>query len=130
MKRIKSTVTYVVPHWNYCNSDNLLHGTELSKDTCKFCVKTKTGYDCLLYNRSLSVNDGYITKIRACCEATAGYASNVDSTVAPPGPTVEPKELIKQTIDIYVKTVNDLLSQGYPKPLAEQVAKKYLLGDK
>ena len=99
----------------------------MTKDTCRFCIKTKAGYQCLLYNESLSVNDGFISKIRDCCKATAGYQSDIVTDVAPPGPTISPKELMKSTIDIYVKTVNDLLGQGYPKQLAEQVAKQYLL---
>ena len=127
MKRIQSTVTYTVPNWNYCNSDNLINGGELSKHTCRFCVKTKAGHECLLYNESLSVNDGFISKVRACCKATAGYQSNIVTDAAPQGPTIPPKQLMKSTIDLYAKTVNDLLAQGYPRNLAEQVAKQYLL---
>lgn len=126
MKKIKSTVTYVVPHWNFCNSDNLVNGGELTKDTCRFCVKTKAGHQCLLYDESLSVNDGFITKVRACCKATAGYESVIEPQ---PGPTVQPKDLMKQTIDLYNKTVNDLMRQGYPKQIADTVAKQYVLGD-
>ena len=127
MRKIKSTVTYTVPSWNYCNSDNLVNGGELTTNTCRFCVKTKTGHDCLLYNEALSVSDGYISKVRACCRATAGYPSAIDE--APPVPTIPPKQLMSQTIDLYSKTVSDLLGQGYPRALAEQVAKKYLLGE-
>ena len=51
----------------------------------------------------------------------------IDADVPPPAPTVSPKDIIKQTIDLYSKTINDLLGQGYPRNLAEQVAKQYLL---
>lgn len=124
MKKIKSQVTYTVPNWNFCNNDNLLPGGHLQKDTCRFCIKTKTSHHCVLYDRSLSVNDGLIEKVRECCKATAGFASSVEE---PTVPTIEPRELIKQTIDLYNKTVNKLISQGYPRQIAEAAAKVYLL---
>ena len=127
MKKIKSTVSYIVPHWNFCNSDNLINGGELSKETCKFCVKTKTGHRCLLYGVTLDTNDGFISKLKDCCMATAGFASAIN--IPPPPPTVPPKEIMKQAIDIYNKTMNDLMSQGYPRQMAENIAKKYVLGD-
>ena len=45
-----------------------------------------------------------------------------------PAPTIPPKDLMKQTIELYSKTVSDLVAQGYPRPMAEQAAKKYILG--
>lgn len=128
MKRIQSQVTYTVPAWNFCNNDNLLPGGRLQKDVCRFCIKDKFGHRCLLYDQPLKTDGEFIDKVRACCKATAGFASVIDE--APQVPTIQPKELIKQTIDLYTKTVDELLKQGYPKPLAETVAKKYLLGDK
>ena len=127
MKRIHSMVHYDVPSWNFCNSDFLTMGSELSGDTCRFCQKTPTGHHCLLYDESLDVNDGLIKKVRACCKATAGFESVIDSP--PPAPTLQPKELMKQTIKLYTKTVNDLMAQGYPKAIAETVATKHVLGE-
>ena len=127
MKVIKSNITYTVPNWNFCNSDNLINGGEVSKHTCKFCVTTKDGPRCLLYDQSLSVRDGLISKVRDCCKATAGFESNI--APAPQGPTVDPKELMKHTIQLYTKTVDDLIKQGYPQPMAATVARKYVLGE-
>lgn len=127
MRQIKSTVTYVVPNWNFCNSDNVIHGGEITKNTCRFCIKSKTGHHCVLYDRSLSVNDGLIYKVRACCEATAGFASAID--LPPPTPTINPKELMRHTIDLYTKTVNDLVNQGYPRSLADIAAKNGILSE-
>lgn len=98
----------------------------MQNDTCRFCVKTKAGHRCLLYDKPLKTDGEFIDKVRECCKATAGFASNISE--APPGPTIQPKELMKQTIELYSKTVNDLLTQGYPRAMAETVAKKYLLG--
>ena len=128
MKKITSQVTYTVPNWNFCNNDNLLPGGRLQKDTCRFCVKTKTGYRCLLYDQPLKTDGEFIDKIRECCKATAGFASRIED--APLVPTLEPHELMKQTIDLYAKTVNELLSQRYPRTIAEQVAKQHILGNK
>lgn len=127
MKRIKSTVTYKVPHWNFCNSDNLTFSAEVSDETCRFCIKDKTGCYCALYDTSLSVKDGMISKVRDCCKATAGFPSNIEPAEVP---TIPPKDLMKQTIELYDKTVKDLMAQGYPQPIATATAKKYVLGGK
>ena len=124
MKKIKSTVTYTVPNWNFCNSDNLINGGELSKNVCRFCVKGR----CLLYDEQLTISGEFINKVRACCKATAGFASAIDEPAQ--APTVPPRELMKQTIDLYNKTVKDLMAQGYPKQIADNVAKQYVLGSK
>lgn len=126
MKKIKSTITYHVPHWNFCNSDNLLVGGDMSTHTCKFCIKTKAGVRCALYDEPLSTDGIYIHKVRECCKATAGYESTIDE--APAAPTIEPKEIVKHTIEQYDKTVDALLAQGYPKALAKQAARQMLLG--
>lgn len=128
MKRIQSQVTYTVPSWNFCNNDNLLPGGRLQNDTCRFCIKTKTGRHCVLYDQPLRTDGEFIDKARECCKATAGFASNI--VEAPPAPTIDPRELIKQVVDLYAKTVNDLLAQGYPRQIAETLAKKHLLSDK
>lgn len=125
MKRITSTVTYTVPNWNFCNIDRFDMG-QMSKKTCDFCIKTKEGLRCALYDETLSVRGEFVNKTQRCCKATVG----VTSTVAPdPGPTIDPKDIMKQTIELYTKTVNDLINQGYPKPMADMAAKKYILGD-
>lgn len=125
MKRIKSTVTYTVPHWNFCNEDNLDFGAVLTKATCRFCLKDKSGHRCMLYDQALQVNNNLISKVPACIDATAGFKSVIEPAEAP---TIEPKVLMKQTIDMYEKTVKDLMAQGYPQPIAAATAKKYVLG--
>lgn len=125
MKRIRSTVNYSVPSWNYCNLDKLDIDGVVSTETCRFCIKSKGSTNCMLYNKSLIVTGQLISKTRECCKATAGFASVIDE---PTAPEVQPKEIIKQTIELYSKTLNDLIAQGYPRQIAEQVAKKHLLG--
>lgn len=131
MKRIRSTVSYTVPNWNFCNNDNLINGGELTKNVCRFCVKTKSGYMCVLHDRALSTDGKLIEKVNECKRASAGYDSVIEERhVAPDGPTVSPRELMIETIKIYNKTVNDLLKQGYPRQLAEKVAEKHTIGGK
>lgn len=127
MKNIKSTVHYTVPNWNFCNSDNLSAAGEMTTQLCRFCIKTRAGYRCLLYDESLCVKDELIYKGRSCCKATAGFESVIDATAAPEAPAISPKMLMKQTIELYTKTTNDLINQGYPRSMAELAAKKYLL---
>ena len=124
MKKLKVNVTYHVPSWNFCNSDNLINGGELTKNTCRFCVKSKEGHKCLLYDEHLSVKGRLISKVRKCCIATAANAGEV---VPAPEPTIQPKELMEQTIKIYTQYVDDLIKQGYPRQMAERAAKKFIL---
>lgn len=130
MKRIKSNVTYLVPSWNYCNSDNLVGG-DITKEKCRFCVKDGNGYECLLHGASLTTQGEYIYKTNTCKRATCGdRATIVSEHVEPQRPAVQPKELMKQTIELYVSTMNGLLNDGYPRPLAENLAKQFILGGK
>ena len=125
MKNITSKVTYTVPHWNFCNNDYIKDG-ELTNKRCQFCIKTRDGYECLLYNQELSSKGKLINKVRECCKATAGFESTIDATVTTT-PSVDPKQLMKLTIDMYTKTVKDLLSQGYPQQIAESIAQQFVL---
>lgn len=129
MKTIQSKVTYTVPHWNFCNVDKFdIDGTP-SKNVCQFCIKTKQGHVCALYNEDLSVQGNKIAKVRACCKATAGFESVITPKVEEPAvPTIPPKDLMKQTIELYDKTLKDLMAQGYPQPIAAATAKKFILG--
>lgn len=127
MKKITSTVSYKVPDWNFCNMNKFDFDATMSKEVCRFCVKTKQGPQCVLYNKSLSVRGELISKTEACCKASAGYSSTINSE--PDVPTIPPKDLMKQTIDLYTKTVNELIRQGYPRAIADTVAKKHVIGD-
>lgn len=127
MKTIKSTVSYRVPNWNFCNSDVIDMGATLPKELCKFCQKTKSGHRCLLYEAELSSQNGLVSKTKACCKATAGFASVIEPE-APEVPTVNPRELMRQAIALYSKTVNQLIDQGYPRQIAENVAKQHVTG--
>lgn len=91
-------------------------------------MKTKNGPSCLLYDEDLAIRGGLISKTTACCKATAGFQSTINTERDVP--TVPPKELMSQAIDLYTKTLNDLLNQGYPRAIADKTAKKYVIGDK
>ena len=80
----------------------------------------------MLYDQPLTADHGQVGKTKQCCRATAGYESVIEEP--PQAPTIPPKYLMKQTIELYSKTVNDLINQGYPKAMAETAAKKYMLG--
>lgn len=127
MKSIKSTVHYTVPNWNFCNSDNLSAAGEMTSQLCRFCIKSKAGYRCLLYDESLMTKHELIYKVRACCKATAGFESVIEPPQQEATPVIPPKELMKHTLTTYKKLVNDLVSQGYPRSMAEQAAEKSML---
>lgn len=127
MKKVTSTISYRVPDWNFCNVNKFDFDATMSKELCRFCVKTKDGPTCILYNEDLSVKGGMISKTRACCMASAGYSSTVNSE--PTVPVVKPKDIIKHTLETYLKTVESLVKDGYPRNLASTIAKKHTLGD-
>ena len=82
----------------------------------------------MLYDQSLLADHGQVCKTKQCCRATAGFESVIE--VQPEAPTIKPSELMKATIDLYKSTVEALLKQGYPRPLAEKAAEKHILNEK
>lgn len=126
MRKIKLTLKCRVPSWNYCNLDVPTADQRFSKEVCRFCVTTKRGHYCSLHDTQLTSDKDFIYKAPLCIDATAGFAISVDET---PAVKVDPKFIIRESIKTYNKTLNDLLRQGYPKPLAEQLATKYVTGD-
>lgn len=125
MKSIKSTISYRVPHWNFCNVDRFDIDATPSKQVCQFCIKERGCYRCALYDQPLMFDGVQIRKLDKCCKATAGFESVIEPAAAP---TIKPNDLMKVTIELYNKTVNELLSQGYPRALAEKAAEKHVLG--
>ena len=124
MKKLKVTLTYLVLNWNFCNCDGFFPDGY----NCRFCLTSKHGNRCLLYDTSLAQKGENIYKCKKCIEATAKRGADIapdEQTAATP--TISPKDLIKQTIKLYEQYVNELLKQGYPRAMAENAAKKMLL---
>ena len=129
MKRIRAQVEYKVPHWEFCNSDNQ-DMDNVEKHVCKFCTKSKRGIRCTLHDTSLTTDGILIHKARRCKEVTAGRSALIISdSVEEPTPPINPKKIIKQAVSLYVKNVNDLVNQGYPRQMAEKFAVEQLLQD-
>lgn len=125
MKLIKTTITYKVPSWEYCNHEKMF---KPSKDTCRFCVPTGKNYTCALHNMPLSTVDNLlIEKTHQCIRATAGFSGPVEDVVPEPHFSIDPSLIMKVAINGYTKVYKDLVSQGYPAALAEEAAKKYML---
>ena len=124
MKKIKQTVEYRVPSWNFCNIDTVTAAGTPSKTKCRFCVTTRQGTRCSLYDEELLVDSMFTHKTKKCIRATAGFTETVDE---PTTPIVDPKLIIKETINSYKRTVADLMRQGYPRNMAETLAARYIL---
>lgn len=121
MKNVKITLTYAAPSWNFCDFDN--------GRLCRFCDKTKTGYVCRLYDENLSSCNGMVDKSTKCVRASAGFSTEVVSEApAANMPKIEPKLIMSEAIKMYTKALDELLTQGYPRPLAEKLAKQSVLG--
>lgn len=127
MRNIKVAVEYRVPSWNFCNVDSVTVNGTVSKSRCRFCVTTKQGTRCSLYDEDLLTDSTFTHKTKKCIKATAGFQVTADE---PTTIDVDPKLIIKETLNSYKKTVADLVKQGYPQNMAESIATKYILGDK
>lgn len=118
MKRVKTTVTYKVPDWQFCNHSS--HGKEM----CRFCVKSGKKHVCVLHNMPLEVVEGtLVKKDMACIKATAGFTSVVDETIQ-----VDPKDIMKMTMQEYRKIYKQLIAQGIPEAMADKLAQQKTLG--
>jgi len=118
--RVKTTVKYAVPAWEFCNCSSLGKPT---KGMCRFCVKNGKKYICAMHNMPLDVCEGILVrKNSACIKATAGFKSNVEDA-----PQINPKEVMKLTMQSYRKTYRYLLGQGYPDAMADKLAQQMVL---
>lgn len=123
MKRVKATVNYKVPDWEFCNCSRLGKPT---KDMCRFCAKHGKGYVCVLHNMPLDVVEGaLVKKDMACIKATAGFPSEVEGTIQ-----VDPKTVMKMTLQEYRNAYKQLIAQGYPDSIADKLAQQMVLGGK
>lgn len=123
MRKIKVDLQCSVPSWHFCNLDGFTADGRYSKETCRFCVSTKQGHRCLLYDESLTTDSHFVHKTAECIEAAAsGTATAHDA------PVVSPKLIAKEAIKDYIKLVNDLTKQGYPRGLAEKIALQDVTG--
>lgn len=126
MQKAKVTINYKVPSWHFCNDDRL-DGGELTKHTCRFCIKTGKSYTCVLYDQSLYSDGTLIQKTDGCKRACVGLPTEVTERDTSNSLQVPPKEIMKQTIDTYTKHVKELRAQGYPQAMAETFARKFTL---
>lgn len=123
MKRVKTTVGYKVPSWEFCNCSRLGKPT---KDTCRFCVKHGKGYVCVLHNMPLDMIEGILVKKdMACVRATAGFTSEVEDDIQ-----IDPKAVMKLTLQEYRKAYKQLIAQGYPDAMADKLAQQMIMGGK
>ena len=121
MKLVKTTVNYKVPDWEFCNCSRLGKPT---KDMCRFCVKHGKNYVCVLHNMQLDVVEGILVKKdMACIKATAGFPSEVEDTIQ-----VDPKTVMKMTLQEYRKAYKQLIAQGYPDNMADKLAQQMTMG--
>ena len=121
MKRVKTTVNYKVPDWEFCNYSRLGKPT---KDMCRFCVKHGKNYICVLHNMPLDIVEGTLVKKDiACIKATTGFPSEVEGTIQ-----VDPKTVMKITLQEYRKAYKQLIAQGYPDSISDKLAQQMTMG--
>ena len=124
MRNVKLDIKVRIPSWNYCTLDDFTANGRFSKEVCRFCVKTKGGHRCALYDEPLAADENFVHKTRRCIRVSAGYPDE-PSPLAPP---IDPKLVVQNAVKEYKKTVAYLLSQGYTRSLAETIAEQSVLG--
>lgn len=123
MRKIKREITYTVPSWNFCNLDGFTTNGRFSKETCRFCVKTKNGYKCALTDEVLHSDPTFVHKTQQCINVSAGFsAAELPDTVS-----VDPKVIIAETLKQYKRIKDDLLKQGFPSTMADSLATQMML---
>lgn len=127
MRKIKQEINYSVPSWNFCNKDEVQPDGRYSKELCRFCIKTKNGHRCMLYDELLTTDPNFVHKTKGCINASAGFHTEVTEIVPP---VAVPKLMMRETIKSYNKAVNDLMAQGYPRDLANKLAEQHILNKK
>lgn len=124
MKKITTKVTYKVPEWEFCNCSKF---GEVTKDKCRFCVKHGKGFVCALHNMPLNVVEGtLIRKYDVCRSATAGFKIEIEEA---PQVQIDPKTIMKLTMQEYRKTYKQLIAQGYTDTMADKLAMQVIMGD-
>lgn len=127
MRKIKQSITYTVPSWNFCNKDEFQQNGRYSKELCRFCIKSKDGHRCLLYDKALAADPNFVHKTADCINASAGFKTEVTESIPP---VVVPKLIVRETIKSYKKTVKELMAQKYPRNIAETLAEKIMFDGK
>lgn len=127
MRKVKTQLQFRVPSWNFCTLDDYTANGRFSKETCRFCDKTKAGHHCILFDKALAADANFVYKTKACIDMTAGDAVTIDE---PTPITVDPKLLVRETLKDYKGLVAKLIAQGYPRATAEAAAEKMVLSNK
>lgn len=126
MRNVKLDMKVRVPSWDFCTLDDFTANGRFSKETCRFCTKTKGGHRCTLFDEALAADATFVHKTPRCIRMSAGYPDEPQQPVATPSPHTVMSEAIKE----YKKTVLYLRSQGYPQSMAEMLAEQSVLGGK
>ena len=128
MKKIKTTVTYKVSDGFYCNLRQEKHKGFPANQRCRFCTQvSKNNFVCVLHNMPLVVEEGCLIRKDKACIRNMAYKSqtvpDVDDTIQ-----VDPKTVMKMTLQEYRKAYKQLIAQGYPDAMADKLAQQMTMG--
>lgn len=123
--KVTTTVTHKVPCWEYCNKQAGI--ITPSTETCRFCVKNKNSYTCVLHNEVLDTEQGgLIRKARACEKNMAGFDTTVEDENVP---TIDNKKAVKIALTEFVKIRKQLSKQGYSESVVDKMAMAAVMGE-
>lgn len=80
MLRLKVNVELYLPEWHLCNIPRDSTMSELTRNVCRFCVKTKTSHVCALFNKPLLRCGDEVHKDRKCVKLCCKATKNIDAT--------------------------------------------------
>jgi len=91
--------------------------------TCQFVKKERNDAYCTLHNTRLESHvKGVVSKCEAC------YACS-KITIDEPTYNIDPKMVMKHTVDRYAKYLDELMNAGYPFSIAKKLAKDALMSE-
>jgi hypothetical protein len=129
MKILTTKVCYKVPGWGYCNLDSGKNPFIVNKEHCRFCVKTHSGYTCVLHNMQLAMQDGHIIKTHSCAKTSQFTTGEVELEEDEPL-NIKPAQIAKASIKAFVSDYKRLRSQGFTEELALQLTQQSLIESK
>lgn len=126
MKKITTTVTHRVSDGQYCNLSPTRYKNFPIEQRCRFCTNVgKSTFVCVMHNLPLVVEEGCL--IRKAPQCLRNMFQRGLTVTEPDVPQINPKELMKWTMDEFDKIYKNLLTAGYPDALAMKTAREHVL---
>ena len=114
MLKVTTTVTYKIPHDEYCQ---FRHG-----GMCRFVAPNGMGVKCTLHDEPLQALHGNIYKCHGCVIGRGSVQNRIPDVDI----TVEPDVILRTAVNEYIKTYKSLRKKKYSETMAIALAKEQI----